>query len=196
MSPELTAKGLATKSRIIEHATAIVCERGVANTSLETIRDAAGVSSSQLFHYFPEGRSALMHAVAMTAADAVIAHQEPLLSHLTTWRAWNEWADALLKHFAEQGRANDLKALLGMMDQDTPEVRAIMTTVYDRWEERLADGIRSMQAAGKVRQDLDPVPTATVMLAGIHGGMLMSMATGRQDRLRTTLRAALESLRR
>jgi hypothetical protein len=53
-----------------------------------------------------------------------------------------------------------------------------------------------MQAAGKIRADRDPAATATVMLAGIKGGMLMMFATGSPDRLRTTLRASIASLRR
>ncbi|WP_329459136.1 TetR/AcrR family transcriptional regulator [Streptomyces sp. NBC_01497] len=194
MPRELTAKGLATRSRIVERASVVVCERGVANASLESIREAAGVSSSQLFHYFPEGKRALMLAVARYAADAVIADQEPYLSRLTTWRAWDEWADAVFERFTQRGRT-DLSALPRLLEQDSPEMREILAVAYSRWEERLAQGVRALQAAGKVRADLDALATATTMLACVQGAVLMSQATGDTGRLRTALHTAIDQLR-
>jgi hypothetical protein len=52
-----------------------------------------------------------------------------------------------------------------------------------------------MQAAGKVRADLDPLATATTMLACVQGAALMTQATGDAARLRTALRTAIEQLR-
>ena len=47
-----TAKGLATRERIVEVAAALMYSGGVAGTSWEDVQNGAGVSASQLYHYF------------------------------------------------------------------------------------------------------------------------------------------------
>jgi AcrR family transcriptional regulator len=57
-----TAKGRATRERIVIAAGELVFTRGVAETSLDLVLARAGASKSQLYHYF-EDRSALLRAV-------------------------------------------------------------------------------------------------------------------------------------
>ena len=58
----LTPKGERTRARIVEEAAALIHERGVAGTFLEDVKAAAGVSGSQMYHYFPD-KDDLVHAV-------------------------------------------------------------------------------------------------------------------------------------
>lgn len=81
-----TVKGRATRARIVETAAALMYERGVAGTSTEDIRDAAGVSNSQLYHYFA-GKDDLTHAVIAYQVEQVLAVQQPLLSGLESFAA-------------------------------------------------------------------------------------------------------------
>ena len=60
--PKLTPKGERARNRIVEAAAQLVYERGVAGTTLDDIRSAAGVSGSQLSHYFA-GKDELVQAV-------------------------------------------------------------------------------------------------------------------------------------
>ena len=60
--PRLTARGERVRTRIVEVAAALIHERGVAATTLDDVKAAAGVSGSQLYHYFPD-KSDLVHAV-------------------------------------------------------------------------------------------------------------------------------------
>ena len=55
--PGLTPKGERTRGRIVDAAARLIYERGVAGTTLENIRSAAGVSGSQLSHYFTKRTS-------------------------------------------------------------------------------------------------------------------------------------------
>ena len=48
----LTRKGEATKARIVNAASDLIIEFGVAGTSVEDVQKKAGVSASQLYHYF------------------------------------------------------------------------------------------------------------------------------------------------
>ena len=64
---KLTAKGEATRRRIIEGAAAVIRSNGVAATTLDDIRAHTQTSKSQLFHYFPDGKDQLLLAVAERA---------------------------------------------------------------------------------------------------------------------------------
>ncbi|MBS1890316.1 MAG: helix-turn-helix transcriptional regulator, partial [Actinobacteria bacterium] len=68
-APRLTKKGAETRGRIVTAAAELIFERGVAGTGMEDIKEAAGVSSSQLYHYFAD-KPALVHAVIAHQSDA------------------------------------------------------------------------------------------------------------------------------
>ena len=67
-----TARGRATRQRIVVAASELIAERGVAETSLDDVIERAGASKSQLYHYF-EDRAALLRAVVVHNAEAVVA---------------------------------------------------------------------------------------------------------------------------
>jgi len=48
----LTARGAATRSRIVEAAADLTYAHGVDRRSLDEVIAASGVSKSQLYHYF------------------------------------------------------------------------------------------------------------------------------------------------
>src|SRR3989442_157328 len=70
----LTKKGRATRDRVLDAATALVFERGVAGTTLDDVREAANVSKGQLYHYFA-GRDDLIHAVIDRTIQQVLNAQ-------------------------------------------------------------------------------------------------------------------------
>jgi hypothetical protein len=80
----LTAKGQATRQRIIECATAEIRDRGVAVATLDDIRARTQTSKSQLFHYFPDGKEQLLLAVAEYESKTVLDDQQPYVDALTS----------------------------------------------------------------------------------------------------------------
>jgi AcrR family transcriptional regulator len=80
-----TARGRATRDRILQAATVLVKERGVALTTIDAVQEAAGVGRSQMYHYFDD-REDLMRAVVSATVDAVLAHQDVLLKGSTAWQ--------------------------------------------------------------------------------------------------------------
>jgi AcrR family transcriptional regulator len=110
-APVLTAKGAATRERIVAGTAELVRERGAENVGLDDVREATATSKSQLFHYFPDGRAALLRAVAGHEADAVIADQQPYLGELDTPASWQAWRDVVVEKYRAQGDACPLSAL-------------------------------------------------------------------------------------
>ena len=85
MAARLTAKGAATKQRIVEAAALLIREKGASETSLDDILSSTGTNKSQIFHYWPDGRNGLFLDVARHEADQVIAVQQPYLDDLSSW---------------------------------------------------------------------------------------------------------------
>src|SRR5262249_60349731 len=88
----LTRKGQATRDRIVEAAAGLMFRQGVAGTTTEQVQAAAGVSASQIFHYFGDKR-ALVRAVIAYQTEAVLAAHQPLLSGLASIEALRAAAD-------------------------------------------------------------------------------------------------------
>lgn len=194
MTQVLTEKGLATRQRIIEGAAAEFRDQGV-STTLEDVMGRTATSKSQLFHYFPEGKEQLLLAAARYEAARVLSDQQPYLSHLTSWRAWEAWRDAVVDRYRRQGQECPLSTLVTQLGRNTPGAQAIITELLAQWEAEIAAGIREMQARKKVAADLDVRRGAAALLAGIQGGVLIMLATGQLRHLEAALDLGIKTLR-
>src|ERR1700749_3126348 len=89
----LTRKGQATRERIVRAAAALIFERGAGAVTMLDVRRAAGVSGSQLDHYFGDKHSLLGAVIALQADDVVAGHQMPELDRLDSFTALERWAE-------------------------------------------------------------------------------------------------------
>ncbi|HUE25248.1 MAG TPA: TetR/AcrR family transcriptional regulator, partial [Solirubrobacteraceae bacterium] len=89
-----TTKGRATRDRVLDAATALVFEHGVAGTTLDDVRAAANVSKGQLYHYFAD-KDDLIHTVIDRTIQQVLDAQ-PALADLSSWKAIASWFDDLV----------------------------------------------------------------------------------------------------
>ncbi|MFG2271189.1 TetR/AcrR family transcriptional regulator [Streptomyces chartreusis] len=195
MTDALTAKGRATRARIVEGAAEVLREHGVAFTTLDDIRERTGTSKSQLFHYFPDGKDQLLLAVARFEADRVLADQQPHLGELDSWESWQRWRDVVVERYELQGDHCPLGSLFLQVGHSRPGARAIVTELMRQWQRQLADGIRALRANGLVSPALDVDRTAGALLAGIQGGVTIMMATGDSTHLRAALDNAIAQMR-
>jgi AcrR family transcriptional regulator len=190
----LTAKGAATRQRIIEGSATEFRSLGT-DTTLEDVMARTGTSKSQLFHYFPEGKRQLLLAVARYEADRVLADQQPHLSRLTSWQAWGSWRNAVVGRYRRQGQRCPLSSLVTQLGRSTPETQAIVAELLGQWQGEIASGIRTMQERGKISAELDVDRASAALLAGIQGGVLIMLSTGDLRHLEAALDVGIEQLR-
>lgn len=191
----LTRKGQATRDRIVAAATELIARQGVAGTSTEQVRDAAGVSGSQLYHYF-DNKQALIRAVITRQADALGGGQ-PDLGALDSFDALQAWADAAIERQADNDGRGDctlgtLAAELRASDEDS---RAELSSGFLRWTALLRDGLGRMQERDELRADADLDQLAHVLLSALQGGALLSQNLASADPLRASMAAALAYVR-
>jgi AcrR family transcriptional regulator len=190
----LTARGAATRGRIVEAAAALIRDNGVAGTSLDDIGAATATSRSQLFHYFPDGKVDLVRAVAVHEADEVIADQQPYLGELTSRGKWQEWERRVIAKYDAQRDRCPLTALTTHMGKATTDTREIITALYDTWQGHLAVGVQALVDAGEIDPETDDEATATSILAAIQGGVLMMQTTDRMSYLEVALEDAVSAM--
>jgi AcrR family transcriptional regulator len=195
MTQVLTAKGRATRARIVEGAAEVLRERGVAFTTLDDIRDRTGTSKSQLFHYFPDGKDELLLAVAQFEADRVLEDQQPYLGRLDSFEDWRRWRDVVVERYERQGDQCPLGSLFLQVGRSRPGSRAIVAELMRQWQRQLADGIRALQARGLASPSLDVGQASAALLAGIQGGVSIMMATGDSTHLKAALDIGIDRLR-
>src|SRR5204863_8606385 len=92
----LTRKGAQTRQKIVAAAAGLILEQGVAGTTLEEVRAEAGVSSSQIYHYFVD-KEALVRAVVEHRAQTVVGEiHEPMLAAIEGIDGLRAWRDKVV----------------------------------------------------------------------------------------------------
>src|ERR1700759_1165820 len=153
----LPKRGRETRERIVAAAAGLMFDNGVADTTLEDIRAAAGVSGSQVYHYF-EDKQALVRAVIDYQTDAVLDAQCDHLDHLDTIGGLRAWRDFLVEHQRQLGcRGGCPIGALGAEGAGTdPAARLAAGPGARRWEGGIRLGLAAMHARGDLPPATDP----------------------------------------
>ena len=186
----LTPKGERTRGRIVAEAARLMHEGGVAETTIEDVKAAAGVSSSQLYHYFAD-KEALVQAVIDHQAGAIVGNTEQ--AGLGTPEGIRAWRDMILTGARQSGGQGGcpLGSLGGQLAETDAEARAQVADGFGRWAAALSDGLRALHASGRLRPGLDPDDVAVTLLATLQGGLLLAQVQRETDALATALDTVL-----
>ncbi len=192
---QLTRKGQETRQRILDAAAGLIFRQGVANTTIEDVRAAADVSSSQLYHYFDD-KPDLVRAVVDHQADTAVGAQKMFdFSTLEGLRAWREF---LVEQQGEHDCSGGcpIGSLGGQLAETDPDARARVAHGFDRWQAAIHSGLREMRARGGLTPDADPDTLALALLAALEGGLLLTQIQRDTKPLEAALDAMIELVAR
>jgi AcrR family transcriptional regulator len=191
----VTPKGRATRDRIVSEAAALMHARGVAGTSTEDVQAAAGVSASQIYHYFSDKRT-LTRAVIEYQTDAIMGLQEPLLAHLDDVDALRVWADLIVEFQRANGCQGGcpLGSLASELAESDSAAREELAASYRRWHEAIRDGLAAMQDRGELVDGADVEKLATALLSALQGGLLLAKTLREVEPLRTALHTVIDHI--
>ena len=143
----LTAKGERTRGRIVAAAARLMHEGGVAETTIEDVKAAAGVSSSQLYHYFAD-KEQLVQAVIDYQADLIVGNTERAgLGTPAGLRAWRDLVVAQAARTSGQGGC-PLGSLGGQLAETDLTARARSPTGSGDGRTRCGTGCGNCTRAG------------------------------------------------
>ncbi len=172
----LTRKGQQTRDRIVAAAADLILQQGVARTTLEEVRAEAGVSSSQIYHYFAD-KEALVRAVVDHQAQAVVGGiHEPALAAIEGIDGLRAWRDMIV---SMQRKAKCRGGCpLGSLGSELAELdhaaRRDVAAGYARWETAILACLTGMRDRGQLSAAVDPRQLAIAVLAALQGGLLLA----------------------
>ncbi|MCL2584397.1 MAG: TetR/AcrR family transcriptional regulator [Streptosporangiales bacterium] len=189
---QLTPKGRAARQKIIEAAAGLIYERGVAGTNNELVRKAAGISGSQLSHYFPDKES-LVRAVLAWRADSMIGlHRDPPLGELDSIEALRAWAASYTGNDDVCMGGCSFGSLAAEVMKSDLAVGDEIAAGFGRWRDLFQRGLTVMRERGELRRGADPAQLAYVLMAAFQGGMMLAQAAQEVAPLRAALDAAID----
>lgn len=193
--PASSARGRATRERIVAAAAGLMHEHGVRGTSLDDVRAATGTSKSQLYHYFAD-KSALVRAVVARQVESVLGAQQPELGDLDSLVALRRWRDRVVALNAELGPAGGcpLGRLTSELSDRDPDARSDLGLGFGRWRAHLSTGLRTMVDRGDLAADCDPEQLALGLLAAAEGGLLLAQNARSSAPLEAALDLALDGI--
>jgi AcrR family transcriptional regulator len=191
----LTRKGQATRDRIVAAAAELVYQRGVAGTSTEDVQAAAGVSASQLYHYFTDKRS-LTRAVIDYQTEAILGFQKSLLTQLDSLEALRSWAAAIVGVQRSNGFRGGcpLGSLANELAETDDAAREDVMAGYRRWHDAIRDGLVDLRDRGHLVASADVDGLATALLTALQGGLLLAKVQRDGEPLETALSTAIDHI--
>ncbi|WP_374945705.1 TetR/AcrR family transcriptional regulator [Agreia sp.] len=187
---KVTERGRLTRQRIVEATGEQILASGIGGTTLDTIRAATLTSKSQLFHYFPGGKAELVREVSRWEGEQLLRAQEPDIHDLGSWESWERWRIALVEYYIGRGRwACPIGSLATQAAMSDRELETTIAASMRAWRDALAAGVVKMVDSGAIDSSVEPLRVATVILAAIQGGLVLSQP----ERSPWPLEAALDN---
>lgn len=187
-----TSRGASTRQRIVVATASLAYEKGVEGTSLDDVRAAAGVSKSQLYHYFAD-KDALIREVVSAQAAYVLAEQGGALTQLDSLAALRRWCDCILA--LNRGARNGgcpIGSLANELANKSEQARELLVAGFNSWEDRLAEGFAKMRANGELARSAVPEDLAIGVLCAVQGGLLLAKTSQSEGQLKLALDMAFD----
>jgi AcrR family transcriptional regulator len=192
----LTARGAATRARIVDAATDLIYTHGVDRTSLDDVMAVSGVSKSQLYHYFAD-KDAMVLEVIARQTKRVLDAQQPHLGSLDSLPALKAWRDAIVQlSNAARGKGCPLGSLASELANESEPARKRLADSFAIWHERIELGLTKMRERGDIAASADPRKLAFALLSAVQGGLLLSKTTHSSRPLEIALDMAIEHVAR
>jgi AcrR family transcriptional regulator len=191
-----TARGRATRLRLVEAAAHLMHVNGVAATSVDDVLEAAGAGKSQFYHAF-ESKDALVAAVLEFQAASGEEEQAALFRAHPGWEGIRAWFDAIV---ASQTRARyaggcPVGSMAAEMADRDPVLRRRLKSAFQRKRNAVHRHLAALQATGGLRAEADADALANFVMAALQGGLLLGSTYRNGTPLAHAVEAAWAHLR-
>jgi TetR/AcrR family transcriptional repressor of nem operon len=176
------------RARLIESTQDLLWERGYTGTSPKAIQERAGVGQGSMYHHFA-GKAELAQAAISATAEQMVpgfrVHLDGPGTPLERLRAYLCCERDVLRG-----------CRIGRLVQDkevvtADEHRGPIDEVFSSAFAHLAAVLREGQAAGEVRDDVDPDQVAVMLVSVVQGGFVLARAHQDEARFTAAVEAAL-----
>lgn len=188
----MTARGAATRSRIVDAAADLIYAHGVDRTSLDEVMARSGVSKSQLYHYFAD-KDALVIEVIALQTERVLGAQQPHLAALDSLEALRAWRNVVVQLNDDVHASGcPLGSLANELANNSESARKRLATSFEAWADSIEQGLAAMRARGDLAPTVDPRELAIALLSAVQGGLLLAKTTQSSRPLEIALDMAID----
>ncbi|MEU8581282.1 TetR/AcrR family transcriptional regulator [Streptomyces abikoensis] len=179
---------MSTPERLIESTRELLWERGYVGTSPKAIQQRAGAGQGSMYHHFSGKPDLALAAIRRTAEELRAAAEERFTAPGTAV----ERVTAYLRREREV-----LKGCpVGRLTQDPdvmadPVLRAPVDETFAWLRGRIADVLAEGRDHGELDAGLDPVDTASTVVAVLQGGYVLARAAGSEEPFRRAVDGVL-----
>ncbi|AIG79412.1 Hypothetical protein AJAP_32990 [Amycolatopsis japonica] len=166
------------RERLIESTRELLWERGYVGTSPKAIQERSGAGQGSMYHHF-QGKSELALAAIGRSADDLRAKAEAEFSGPGS-------VVERITVYLRRERTVLKGCPVGRLAQDPDvmadaELRRPVEEYFGWLTGRLAELLEEGRAAGELDQALDPLTTATALVAVLQGGYILARAADSPD---------------
>jgi AcrR family transcriptional regulator len=191
-SRSLTARGTATRARIVNAAADLIYARGVDRTSLDDVMAESAVSKSQLYHYFKDKDALVLEVIALQT-ERVLGAQQPHLGALDSLKALRSWRDAIVRLNARvRAGGCPLGSLANELANNSLGARKHLASSFGTWTDNIERGLATMHARGDLVPTADPHELAVALLSAVQGGLLLAKTTRSSRTLEIAIDMAID----
>ncbi len=186
-----TSRGERTRQRILEAAAELIHRQGAAATTIQHVRDATGVSASQLYHYFADKQELVRAVVEYQGARMLAGQQAADIDSLDDLRRWR---DQLVAGQDQALGGCPLGTLGSELAETDPSGRDLAAEEFHHWRDAITQSLDRIRQNGELRTDTDTGELAIALLAALQGGLLLSHITQTLQPLQTALDAVIAQI--
>jgi AcrR family transcriptional regulator len=168
----LTAKGRATRDRIVLATAELIVAEGLAAFNMESVRKAASVSGSQLAHYFTDKRALIRAVISRQIGVVLDFHHQPKLGNLDTFDDYERWLDLNMRYLRriKYTGTPTYHALAAQLAKSDDSTRAALAAGYLQWITLFEQAIQRMKKNRLLVPEAEPRALATVIVCAHQGG--------------------------
>src|ERR1700749_112386 len=192
----LTARGAATRARIVEGAARLMRVKGANGTTLDDVIAASSTSKSQLYRHFPDKEALIRDVVALQGAR-VLEREQQQLGRLNSLSGQIRWRNVLVQLNALHDGASGcmLESMANEVADQDEQARAALQEMFATWEDLIAAGLRRMRDNGSLKPGANPDTLATGLLAALQGGYLLAQTAHDTKPMEVALDMALAQVK-
>jgi AcrR family transcriptional regulator len=169
-----TARGSATKRRIIEAAADLFHRQGVRGTSPDQVIQASATGKGQFYHYF-KSKEGLVHEVLRHHLGAIKAGAAPVNYEINSWQDLEDWFQAhleLQRRF-KMTRGCPFGTVANELTEDDGMIRQDLGLLFEVVKHKLATFFVREKAHGRLAKSAHEEHLAAFCIATVQGAMLM-----------------------
>jgi TetR/AcrR family transcriptional regulator, transcriptional repressor for nem operon len=189
-----TRRGRESRDRIVECAAVLIAERGVEHVGLDDVLNAAGVGKGQLYHYFADRDALVAAAVARRCAQVHEALAQ-LFGGLDSIAELERALDDYVGIYEETLAGCPIGRMAADVAGRNYCAQRQVEMAFDAWQALFTDLFTRLRDHGDLHPDADPAALATVLLAALEGGQILSQTRNDAASLRIAIAAALDHIR-